>query len=194
MKFVAALLLLCFVSAVVCQDGSAGRGRLVVQKKLHTEYPEVFAKGQNFTVQITVHNIGDAAAYGVKVNDAWAPEAFEVAEGATALSWEEIAAGASVSSNYSVTPTLEADYFSGPAEVTYQATLDGAAQTASSSALGWMRIINDELYARLTATHTREWTIFSIGLLFFVAAPLAVYSYIQMNYDNGIPKTLLKSE
>jgi len=179
---------------------SVGRGRLLVQKTLKSggegsSHPNVFAKGTHFTVQLKVYNVGDSNAYEVKVADGW-DSSFEIATGgSTSHAWEEIGGGANVTASYDLTPTGEGEFSAPPAVISYKPTSETSElQHGLSTSHLNITVFSAEEYARYTATHVIEWSVF--GALFgaVVLAPLGVYIWIQQNYENGIPKSIIKGD
>lgn len=106
---------------------SSGSARLLVQKSLdhHTTMPHNFALDSPINVTLTVLNIGDAAASDVVLEDGWL-QGFELSGPAGPYKWDQIAAGASETVSYFVTPTQNGGFQSSPARVSYVA-VEGAA-------------------------------------------------------------------
>jgi len=172
----------------------------LVQKTLKSggesgKYPNVFASQTHFQVQLTVYNVGDSPAYEVSVSDTW-DESFQLAAGAsTSHKWEEIGGGNNVTTSYDVTPTKEGEFSAPPAVVTYKPTPEAnELQHGLSTSHLNITVFGAEEYARYTATHVTEWSVFSFVLAAFVLVPLGVYVHFQQNYDNGIPKSLIKGD
>ena len=117
----------CALPLLVSASSSAGSARLLVQKSLdhHTTMPHNFALDSPINVTLTVLNIGDAAASDVVLEDGWL-QGFELSGPAGPYKWDQIAAGASETVSYFVTPTQNGGFQSSPARVTYVA-VEGAA-------------------------------------------------------------------
>jgi len=188
-------LLAVFVAGVVAQEGN-----LIVHKQVLSDYPDVYSTGMNFTVKMTVYNIGDGSAFDVKVKDTWpsstssGTDAFKLVAGSFTSKWAEITSGASVSANYTVLPTFEGRFEGARATGSYKITKDGASKKVLSTAGASMQVISEEQFSKYFAKHYQEWTIFYLGCLASVFVPLFVWGSIQYSYTNGVPNAPVKQD
>lgn len=184
---VVVLLATCAVSsadeAVVSQTGSA---KLIVQKQLdhNLRTPFNFAIDAPINVTFTVVNVGDAAAYDVVLEDSWAA-GFEVS-GSGTQKWDELPSGATAVVSYFVTPQTEGEFISAPARITYQAQ-EGASTlvTGYSSSVTNLNVISAPLFAKLTNTHTIEWTLVTALLAIFIVAPALKWYDLSSSFVKG---------
>ncbi len=109
-RLIRSIVALCCVLCVDSESGATGRAVLLVHKKLIGERVflpasqfqlderqkemgvELFANGHNFTVEVNVYNVGDAAAYDVSVEDSWPEAQFTVLSGVKSAKYDTIAA------------------------------------------------------------------------------------------------------
>src|SRR5689334_1807975 len=136
-------LFLLFISLV-----AGDSGYLLLQKTIDSEYA-VHAPDVKFKVILDIFNAGKGTAYEVRVEDSW-PAGF-VVDGSNVATFAEIPAEGHQSFNFTVTPKQAGEYETPRAVVTYQVSLDGANQTAFSTSQGSLRVIDHQLYNKLTA-------------------------------------------
>jgi len=114
----------------------AQEGNLIIHKRVESDYEGVFASGTNFTVTVDVYNIGDGSAFDVSITDSWpestssGTDAFLLSDGSYSGSWDEIAAGAKVSHNFTIVPKFEGRFDGSRATGQYQRSRDGETQMA----------------------------------------------------------------
>lgn len=177
--------------ALVGLVSAAPEGKLVFHKVVDSEFPGLFGEDKNFTVSLSVHNIGEGSAFDVSIADDWPSDLFEVLSGDLTTTWAEIGAGKSESVELLVQPVFEGPFTPQRASLNYLATADSEeAQNAFSTGNAPMRITSATFYEKVTAKHHQEWAIFTISSLATVLVPLFVYSFIQINYTNGVPNSL----
>jgi hypothetical protein len=181
--FVSFLFFLCFLCSLLLAD----RGHLIVQKLMNSEFPGLYAVGEPMNISLSIYNVGDGPAFSIHVQDDW-PSAFEVTEGSTSGNYEELAAGAHLSHNFTLVPQSEGTLQSFSARISYQPIQDGPTQYAISSPSRNFTVYPHYLYKRYTASHTFQWTVLYGGLAAVVLIPLAAYLNIYNNFEHGLPK------
>jgi len=181
---------LAFSVSLVMADSEA---ILILQKTVHTEY-NVVAPDVNYTIELEVFNVGDGVAYEVKVRDDWPATYFNILEGETTHSWNEIAAGAHESYNITMAAKQEGEVSGFRATVEYQPTLEGPIQIGYSTAMRNLTIIPAHHYAKATAKHYQEWSVFAILSVGVVFGPLAYYYLLQTTHTDGIPNSYFKGK
>jgi len=183
--FVLAVLVIVGLVAVSAE----GEGNLILQKSVRSDTPGLFALGNNFTVTLSVFNIGTGSAFDVAVSDEWNLEEFELVDGAMSKSWAEIPAEGSETFEFGLIPKVEGRFpgFRGAVEYNAEAGEDVEQQVGLSTGMGEMTIISQELYAKITDKHTVEWAGFFLAAAASVILPFLAYLDIEMNYTNGIP-------
>jgi len=185
------LVFLAAVCAMVAPVLSADSAVLILQKNIdtNTEYPQLFAEGRNFSVSLRIWNIGTGKAYDVEVKDDWPTDSFEVTSGKTSGEWKSIGVNEKVELNFTLSPLFDGEFPGFRAVVTYKSDPnEEAAQEGLSSNMPNIRAVSADVYDRVVASTNKEWTIFIVFWILAVAVPFAGYSYIQTNYENGIPK------
>ncbi len=206
------LLLVSVCALPVLGEGAA---RLLVQKSLdhHTLMPHNFAIDSPINVTLQVINAGDAVASAIKLEDSWL-SGFELSGPVGPWSWESLAPGASVNVSYFVTPTTQGPFESSPARVTYTPSEGASQQVGNTVASGGcsgllccllsmcvcvvflfqigysssatnLNVIGNELFSKLTSTHTLEWGLFGGLLALFVLAPFARYYELSSSYSKA---------
>jgi len=164
-------------------------GLFILQKKIVSDYPGVFAKGYNFTVNLTVFNVGEASAYDVNVADNWPEANFDLIDGELLGSWEEITSGESQSMEIVLQPTFEGKMPGFRASVDYLRTPeDSEAVNGLSTMTGNMTVYSAVNYEKFTANHRQEWAVFLVSSFSTIIVPLVVYSWIQVQFTGGVPK------
>lgn len=125
-------------------------------------------------------------------DDSWPAANFTVTHGAAVAQFDKIAAGANVTHNYVIRASKPGRYPTEAAVVYYSTVPQGqATQTAVSSHMGVIRVWRANEVERKSAPHFREWGVFSLIALGSIAFPLVAYLQITLNYEKGVPKSLL---
>lgn len=203
----AVLCVVALMAVAVFAAESTGRATLLVHKKLTgdrvflpaNQYQlderqkergvELFANGRNFTVEVALYNIGDAAAFDVTVEDAWPEAQFTVLSGDKSAKFESIPAGGVKWLNQSLVPTFDGEFQGFEATVTYKAAeKDEDSITAKSTPMRDITFLDEALFEKVTAKHTREWTLFSMLIVLSVAVPALFYTLLQLQFNNGVPR------
>jgi len=188
MKFLFTLFLV--VAAVVAVE----EGQIVLQKEIVSDHPGVFAKGYNFTVNLTAYNVGEGTAYDVNVADNWPEANFDLIDGELLGSWEEIAPGASESMEIILQPTFEGRMPGFRASIDYLRTPeDSEAVSGLSSSTGNITVYSAPAYEKFVASHKQEWAVFLVSSLSTIIVPFVIYSWIQVQYTGGVPNQPVKS-
>jgi len=183
------------VAGAVAQEGN-----LIVHKQVLSEYPDVYASGENFTVTIDVYNIGDGSAFDVSVTDNWpettssGTEAFKLVDGSYTSTWGEIVTGEHVSANFTIVPMFEGRFDGSRASGRYEPKQDAETKIVISTAMRPMSVLNTEQYTKYFAKQYQEWAIFYLCSLATIFVPLFIYGYIQTAYTNGIPNAPIKED
>jgi len=183
------LAILLSTLSLIAADGESGRGYLLLHKTLDNgiDIPHLYAVGQPITVNITLYNIGEGAAYSINVNDQW-PSGFAV-QGQSRASFQELAAGGRVSYNFTVTPSIAGDVEPLRAAAEYQSVIEGPVVSALSSPAFNVTVVSEEVFGKLTAKHVFEWILFTFVFGSAVILPLSLWLQIQTNYLHGLPKS-----
>jgi len=211
-RVVFCLLAFCAVSVLSAALEGTGRASLLVHKKLVGERVhlpgaqyqldptqrekgvELFANGRNFTVEIGVYNVGDASAHDVMITDSWPDTQFQLITGSKTAKFDEIKAGAVSWMNLTLVPNFDGDFEGFPAAVEYRAKdKDTAVQTALSSPMPDLTILDEALFEKLTAKHSREWTLFGLTVTLSVALPALLFVVNYLGYKDGIPRAPKRS-
>jgi hypothetical protein len=175
--------------AVLClvAVASAQQGFLVVKKSVDSS-TGYFGPNQNFTVTIDIHNIGDGSAFDVEVADPWSEESFTLG-GAFEHTYQEIKAGEVESFTFQVAPLAVGEQAGFAAQYRYQPFAEPLEepQTGSSNTAAGFEVLEQAAYAKLTASHTVEMSIFTVALFLTIAVPLLQWSDIQNTHTSGIP-------
>jgi hypothetical protein len=157
---------------VVC---SAQDANIILRKRMHTEYQGVMAVGHNFTVELTVFNVGKRDAINVTVRENWGAEHFELREGDLIHTWPTVSAGSQVSHNVTLAPKQDGEIGGFRAIVQYKTSADGPLQVGFSTPMVPHVIFPSDRYEKLTAKHYIEWAIYSIGTGGLVLLPLYLW-------------------
>jgi hypothetical protein len=139
---------------------------------------------KNLTVSINVFNIGKSPAFDITIDDSEAGDAAGVSlvEGTRTFTIDKIPAGENRTHTYVVNPLLAGTISYAPAKVAYKLEPRGeVTNTVVSNALHSVPVLTSEEHARLTATHVKEWVIFSVLSLGLVLAPYTVYNTAAKN-------------
>jgi len=199
------LLALCAVGVLAADTG---RGSLLVHKKLTGDRVflppgqyqlderqkekgvELFANGRNFTVEVGIYNIGEGAAFDVTIEDAWPAAQFTVLDGVNKATFESIPAGGVRWLNQSLVATFDGEFAGFEATVSYKAgEKDAEAVNAVSTPMRTITFLDEALFEKVTAKHTREWTLFSTIVILSVAVPALFYTLLQTQYREGVPRS-----
>ena len=189
------------VALLLCTYAAAQEGNLIIHKVVESSTPEfdhVFASGQNFTVSLQVHNVGQGSAYGVSVKDHWpeqtssGTDAFKLAGGSFEASWTEIAAGSKKIHNFSIVPLFEGRFDGSRAQGQYQSNPDGEVRTVVSTSMRPMSVLGAASYAKTFSKRYGEWFVFYLGVVIAVFAPLFVWGTIQRSNTPAPVKTSSK--
>mmetsp|Transcript_11652 Transcript_11652/g.15842 ORF Transcript_11652/g.15842 Transcript_11652/m.15842 type:complete len:228 (-) Transcript_11652:102-785(-) len=100
---------------------------LLLARKYIVESPSVAS--ENLTIMVEIFNLGDSAAFGVKLRDdsiVLAGDTFEFVEGTADASWEKIGAGANITHKYVVKAMSTGVLQLGSASITYRPTSDSS--------------------------------------------------------------------
>lgn len=122
------LLLACAFTAVL---GLSDRALLLAHKKVTSEWSQKFhgemcdnvlVQGRNFTVTVTVYNVGGVEAADIEVEDEWEEDKFTLTDGSMRAAFPSLAPGENAEYSFTLAPqfkTPSAMYEYKPAMVTY---------------------------------------------------------------------------
>ena len=165
------------------------RAKVIINKRMITPIPGLFASNRPINVSIICYNVGKAPAYTVSIGDNWG-ELFDITEGSNATMVDVLDVGESVELNFTVVPLREGHFTGGAATVSYQAEGEGSRiQQAYSAGYRSFTVYPTEVYEQYSRSRTFEWTIIGLGSAIAVAVPFAYWAYIQLNYRHGQPKS-----
>jgi len=179
-------------AAVKASTPITDKAHLIIQKTILSEN---IAAQKELIVQYNLFNVGTSAAIDVLlVDDSWPGHSFQKVVGLTSAKWDRIPAGGNVSHTVVLKPTVPREILTEPAVVSYRETAKSDIVTGFSSDLGYLDILSSTENFRRTAPHMREWVNFGLLALGPILVPFAVWTYIQLNYENGVQKVPAKTK
>ena len=128
--FATILLLACAFTTVVSDDVS-DRALLLARKSVTSEFKQpvgseelenVLVEGRNFTVTVTIYNVGGQEAFEIEVEDEWEEDKFTVVDGSIRSAFPRLAPGESAEFSCVLSPQFSTPkklYEYKPAMVTY---------------------------------------------------------------------------
>eukprot|EP01129_Flabellula_baltica_P003582 TRINITY_DN13334_c0_g1_i1.p1 TRINITY_DN13334_c0_g1~~TRINITY_DN13334_c0_g1_i1.p1 ORF type:complete len:187 (+),score=45.01 TRINITY_DN13334_c0_g1_i1:75-635(+) len=178
--FKLAFLLVCMTVLVLSEP------LLLVKKSFGT--PDIAPILNNdVTFSITVYNVGNEDALDVILEDEL-PYQFTLTSGFTSASWARLAPGQNYTHSYVAQPGLAGGIPTRLAIVTYSDEDGEEHSTTSSSGGKYIRVYDWKQVDRRDGAHIREWMIFVILSAMSIAIPVAVFFYIEVNFNNGLPR------
>lgn len=162
------------------------RAKLVINKRMITPVPGLYAAGKPIQVSISVFNAGDAAAHTVSIGDNWG-ELFDITEGTNSTMIDVLDVGANTDLNFTVVPQREGHFTGGAASVTYAAQGEGSRlQTAYSTGYRQFTVYPTDVYDKYSREKTFEWTVLGLGSAAAILLPFGIWLNIQLNKKNVV--------
>ena len=147
---------------------SAGDGQLILRKHVASQpcviqgvKSDCIVEGQETDIMYSVYNVGESAAYGVKIVDGSLSDGFDVV-GELNGDVGEIAGGENKTVAVSVKAKSSGELTVGPAEVSYKPTADGKKMTGASTEPAGCLVETQREHKKRTSIHYLEWFFFSI--------------------------------
>lgn len=172
-----------YLLLALCALAMAEEPRLLVTK---TVMNEVMVEGQEMTVSYAIHNVGEAAAANVLVNDdeGFPGEQFEHLVGLKSITLDHLAAGESAHHNVIYKPLFGGAYNFTGAQVTYtNADDEDSSYVGVSSKPRQNYVLSFAEYNKDYAQHLTEWAIFGVASLVLVFVPYFMYKQSASQYD-----------
>jgi len=160
----------------------------VVRKRIHTEFPGSLAVGFPFTVELNVFNTGKRDAVDVLIRDNWGEESFELKEGAMNQTWPVVAAGASVTLNFTLVPKQSGEMQGFRGLCSYKAA-EGDTRIVFSTPMIPHIVYTSDVYQRATASRMAKWAIFGLGVAAFTIVPFIMQQLYHYQYKQGVSKS-----
>jgi len=169
------------VASLAFADGDASRARILAGKSVHNMY---LVEGRDVLVQYSLHNVGDAPAINVNLNDqGFSTEDFDIVGGQLQVKFDRIAPGANVSHAVVVQPKKFGYFNITSAEVTYQPSEDSdEIQIGYTSELGEAYISAGRDYDRKFSPHVFDWLIFALLMIPALVVPFLMWFNINAKY------------
>ncbi|KAL6054839.1 SWI/SNF and RSC complex subunit Ssr2 [Balamuthia mandrillaris] len=168
---------------------AAASAQLIVKKDVLNS--EVLSS-RDIVVTLTVFNVGKNTAYDVQLtDDNWPADKFDAVIGLSSVRWDKIAPGTNVSHSFVVHPTSRVAnqwFRSYPATIRYRNTPKGEIISGFSSSLYSLPIRLSSESDILSRPHLKEWGVFSLLAVVSLLLPFGVWGYIQLNFEDGVPK------
>ena len=189
-KTMLVFLLLFTLSAVVLGDDVADRAMVLARKSVTSEFKQpvgaeeltnVIVENRNFTVTLSLYNVGGLEAFEIEVEDEWEEDKFTLVDGSMRAAFSRLGPGENAEYSFVLSPlftTPKKLYEYKPAMITYMyGEEDEQMETISTSSRphtsvpnqpildGKTYVLSEEDYKATTALYFREWLIY-----FFLAA------------------------
>lgn len=138
------------------QEAVVQPAKLLVYKKA----PEATVVNGEWTVDITIYNVGDKNALNIELNDGfWAPEVFQAVKGSTSEKFEVLKPGEYVSHSYTISGKTLGEYETTQTTVTYKSEEESAESEGStpvvhvsrSNPIPPVRVLTQSQYDKLNA-------------------------------------------
>ena len=172
---------------------SGSRAKCIIQKRLITPIPGLFAAQRPINVSIVVYNVGTIPAHSLTISDNWG-DLFDIVDGHNVTEVDLLDVGGLAELNFTVVPHKEGYFTGGAATVSYEAEGAGSRiQQAYSSGYRSFTVYPTDVYERYSRTKTMEWTVLAIGLLAVLGIPLGIWLNIQRQYEHGLPRQSKKT-
>lgn len=183
-------LLLLAACAGLClsqEEDSATSAVILASKNVLNRY---LVEGKDLTVQYSLYNVGDSAAFSVILRDAtFPPTDFEVVQGLLEAKWDRINPGSNVSHTVILKP-LKGGYFNfTSADVTYLARENAEeVQIGYTSSPGEGGIASRRDFDRLFSAHLADWAVFALFTLPSLGLPLFLWHSSHKKYESKSKK------
>eukprot|EP01120_Amphizonella_sp_Union-15-10_P014265 TRINITY_DN685_c0_g1_i2.p1 TRINITY_DN685_c0_g1~~TRINITY_DN685_c0_g1_i2.p1 ORF type:complete len:184 (-),score=28.66 TRINITY_DN685_c0_g1_i2:49-600(-) len=176
------LLLSVFLTVTFCSS----RPNLLVHKAVLTK-PIVV--DSNVTIALHVFNLGTKTAYDIVLEDKNIPETWEHQLGLQTITWDQLAPGENFTHVYVVKPTTPGIYDILPATISYREDPSKPeVRVGYSSSYPKSKVWHAGEVDRRGKSYLKEWALFVLFSGVSMLVPGFVYTQIQLNYEDGIPK------
>jgi hypothetical protein len=198
--------LLLGLGLVSATEDVSERALLLTQKSVGSDFAQVdvanlLVEDRNFTVTVSLHNVGGQEAYDIEVEDEWEEDKFTVVDGSMRATFAKLSPGESEEFSFTLVPnfnTFPNLYEYKPAMVTYMyGDEDDQMETIATSSRPHTRVPNQDRildgktyilsekdYLAQTAMYFREWTTFALLAAGPVLAPALILSFLQSSTES----------
>lgn len=184
--FAKAFLFACTLTTVLSDD-VVDRAMVLARKSVTSEFKQpvgaeelenVLVEGANFTVTVSLYNVGGQEAFEIEVEDEWEEDKFTLVDGSMRAAFSRLGPGDTVEYSFVLSPqfaTPKKLYEYKPAMVTYMyGEEDEQIETIATSSRphtsvpnqpildGKTYVLSEEDYKANTAMYYREWTTFAV--------------------------------
>jgi hypothetical protein len=194
------IILLACAATIVASDGTGDRALVLARKSISSEFSRpyggetlgnVLVEGSNFTVTVTLYNVGGQEAFEIEVEDEWEEDKFTLMDGSMRAAFTRLAPGENAEYSFVLSPQFSTKnlYEYKPAMVTYMyGEEDEQIETIATSSRphtivpnqgiydGKTFVLSEEEYKSTTAMYFKEWTVFGLVSFLPVIGPLLFWS------------------
>jgi len=179
------VLCVSFLLLFLCGLSSA---QLLVRKTVtNTE----ILSSRSIVVKLDIFNPGKSSVHDVRLVDEDWLENFDLKVGLISASWDKIAPGGNVSHTFVVQPkegVADAHVKTYPALVQYREGPKAPLRLSVSTGLGALPVMSSTGGDIRSGTRWADWGIFSFLSFTSILLPFGFWSYIQLNYEDGLKR------